>query len=134
MSRLLLTFAVDNAPAGQAIGIKEALAMDLEEKYRDVKELRVETQEPEQMSFGGAAPSRPPRTASEPAAPPSAGQTPANSRRSGSCPLDCCHTCAHYRAGQGTDERGTLYWGLCANSGRPVYRLVDQCRAWQAER
>lgn len=51
--------------------------MDLEEKYGDIKVLRVEVQEPEQMSFGGAAPSRPPRTASEPAAPPSAGQTPA---------------------------------------------------------
>lgn len=49
MSRLLLTFAVDNAPAGQAIGIKEALAMDVEAKYGDVKVLRVEVQGPEQM-------------------------------------------------------------------------------------
>lgn len=134
MSRLLLTFAVDNAPAGQAIGIKEALAMDIEEKYGDVKVLRVETQEPEQLSFGGVAPSRPPRTASEPAAPPQSGQAFALPSRSGPCPLACCHTCAHYRAGQGTDERGTLYWGLCANSGRPVYRLADRCGAWQAER
>lgn len=134
MSRLLLTFAVDNAPAGQAIGIKEALAMDIEEKYGDVKVLRVETQEPEQLSFGGAAPSRPPRTASEPAAPPQSGQTPARPRRPGSCPMACCQTCAHYRAGQGTDERGTLYWGRCGSSGRPVYRLADQCGAWQEER
>lgn len=133
MSRLLLTLAVDNAPDGKAIGVKEAIAMDLE-KYGDVKVLRVETQEPEQMSFGGAAPSRPPRNASEPAALLQAGQAPARPRRSGSCPMACCHTCAHYRAGQGRDERGTLYWGLCANSGRPVYRLADQCRAWKAAR
>lgn len=133
MSRLLLTLAVDNAPDGKAIGVKEALAMDLE-KYGDVKVLRVETQEPEQMSFGGAAPPRPNRTAPEPAALPQAGQAPARPRRSGSCPMACCHTCAHYRAGQGRDERGTLYWGLCANSGGPVYRLADQCKAWKAAR
>lgn len=48
MSRLLLTLAVDNAPDGKAIGVKEAIAMDLE-KYGDVKVLRVEAQEPEQM-------------------------------------------------------------------------------------
>ena len=133
MSRLLLTLAVDNAPDGKAIGVKEAIAMDLE-KYGDVKVLRVEAQEPEQLSFGGAAPSRPPRTVSEPAAQSQAGQAPARPRRPGSCPLACCHTCAHYRAGQGKDERGTLYWGWCANSGRPVYRLVDRCGAWKKAR
>lgn len=133
MSRLLLTLAVDNAPDGKAIGVKEAIAMDLE-KYGDVKVLRVEAQEPEQLGISGAAPPRPNRTASEPAALPKAGQAPAHPRRFGSCPMACCHTCAHYRAGQGRDERGTLYWGLCANSGRPVYRLADQCRAWKAAR
>lgn len=130
MSQVLLTMALVNA--GDILGIKEAIVMDLE-KYGDVKVLRVETQESEQMSFGGVVPSRPPRTASELAAPPQSGQAPARPRRPGSCPMACCQTCAHYRAGQGTDERGTLYWGLCASSGRPVYRLVAQCRAWQAE-
>ena len=48
MSRVLLAFAVDNVPVGHIIGIKEALAMDVE-KYGDVKVLRVEVQEPEQM-------------------------------------------------------------------------------------
>lgn len=134
MSQVLLNLAVDNAPIGNIIGIKEAIVMDLEEKYGDVKVLRVEVQEPEQLGISGAAPSRPNRTASGPAAPPQAGQAPARPRRSGSCPMVCCHTCAHYRAGQGRDERGTLYWGLCANSGRPVYRLADQCRAWKAAR
>lgn len=50
MSRLLLTLAVDNALDGKAIGIKEAIAMDLE-KYGDVKVLRVEAQEPEQIGL-----------------------------------------------------------------------------------
>ena len=39
MSRLMVTLAVDNAVPGKAIGIKEAIAMDLE-KYGDVKVLR----------------------------------------------------------------------------------------------
>ncbi len=49
MSGLLLTVAVEGATAGKAIGVKEALAMDLEEKYRDVRVLRVEILEEEQM-------------------------------------------------------------------------------------
>lgn len=51
MSRLVLTIAVDNATPGKAIGIKEAIAMDLEEKYGDVRVLQVEVQGDEQMSF-----------------------------------------------------------------------------------
>lgn len=134
MSQVLLTMALANAPTWNIIGIKEAIIMDLEQKYGDVKLLRIELQEPEQMSFGGVAPSRPPRTASEPPAQPQAGQAPAHPSRSGSRSMACCHTCAHYRAGQGWDERGTLYWGRCGNSGRPVYRLIDQCDAWREMR
>lgn len=48
MSQVLLNLAVDNAPIGNIIGIKEAIVMDLE-KYGDVKVLRVEVQGPEQM-------------------------------------------------------------------------------------
>lgn len=107
--------------------------MDLE-KYGDVKVLRIEVQEPEQLSFGGVAPSRPTRTAPEPVAQPQAGQAPARPSRPRPQPLASCYTCGHYRPGQGTDERGTLYWGWCANSGRPVYRLVDLCGAWKAVR
>ena len=51
ISRLVLTIAVDNATPGKAIGIKEAIAMDLEEKYGDVRVLQVEVQGDEQMSF-----------------------------------------------------------------------------------
>ena len=48
MSGLLLTIAVKGAAPGKAIGVKEALAMDLE-KYGDVRVLRVEILEEEQI-------------------------------------------------------------------------------------
>lgn len=48
MSALLLTIAVENASPGKAIGVKEAVAMDLE-KYGDVKVLRVEVLADEQI-------------------------------------------------------------------------------------
>lgn len=64
MSRLVLSIAVDNAPTGKALGIKEAIAMDLE-KYGDVTVLQVETQEPEQLSFNSPPPA-PRRTAPPP--------------------------------------------------------------------
>lgn len=54
MSRLLLTIAVEGATAGKAIGIKEAIAMDLE-KYGDVRVLQVEVREPEQLRLEGRA-------------------------------------------------------------------------------
>ena len=47
---LILTIAVD-APAGAAIGVKEAIAQDLE-KYGDVRVVAVEEKGPEQMELG----------------------------------------------------------------------------------
>lgn len=41
-----------DAPSGQTIGVKEALAMDLEEKYGGVRVVSVEVREPEQMRLG----------------------------------------------------------------------------------
>mgnify|MGYP006964297211 CR=1 FL=1 len=52
MGDLLLTIAVKGAAPGKAIGIKEALAMDVE-KYGDVRVLRVEVLEEEQIKIGG---------------------------------------------------------------------------------
>ena len=52
MSRLVLTIAVDNATPGQAIGIKEAVAMRLE-PLGGVRVLRVEVQGEKQMSLDG---------------------------------------------------------------------------------
>lgn len=51
MSRLLLTIAVEGATAGKSIGVKEAIAMDLD-KYGDVQVLQVEVREPEQLCMG----------------------------------------------------------------------------------
>lgn len=41
-----------NAPAGHAIGVKEAIAQDLE-KYGDVRVVSVTEQRPEQMRMEG---------------------------------------------------------------------------------
>lgn len=46
---LILTITVD-APAGQAIGVKEAIAQDLE-KYGDVLVVEVTEKRPKQESF-----------------------------------------------------------------------------------
>ena len=46
---LIITVTVDR-PMGQAIGIKEQIAMDLE-KYGDTKVIRVNEDTPEQMTM-----------------------------------------------------------------------------------
>lgn len=51
---LIITLSVD-APLGHAIGIKEAVAQDLE-KYGDVRVLCVEERGGEQMSIGEPEP------------------------------------------------------------------------------
>lgn len=48
---LTITIHVD-APAGQAIGVKEAIAQDLE-KYGDVRVVAVEEKLPEQVRMEG---------------------------------------------------------------------------------
>ena len=53
MSCLVVTLVIDHATLGKAIGIKEAIAMDLE-KYGDVRVLQVDVREPEQLGIGGA--------------------------------------------------------------------------------
>ena len=50
MGGLLLTVAVEGATVGKAIGVKEAISMD-PEKYGDVRVLRVEILEEEQMEI-----------------------------------------------------------------------------------
>ena len=51
VTMLTITLHVD-APAGQAIGIKEAIAMDMK-KYGDVRVVSVEETGVEQMRIGG---------------------------------------------------------------------------------
>lgn len=48
---LTIVLKVD-APPGRAIGIKEAIAMDLE-KYGDVRVVEIQEEAPEQMGIGG---------------------------------------------------------------------------------
>lgn len=48
---LTIVLQVDR-PAGQAIGVKEAVAMDME-KYGDVRVVSVTETHPEQMRLGG---------------------------------------------------------------------------------
>lgn len=50
MSSLVLTLEIEHAAPGKAIGIKEAVAMDLE-KYGDVKVLRVDVRTPDQLNM-----------------------------------------------------------------------------------
>lgn len=53
MSQLVITLVVDNATPRQAIGIKEALAMDMEEKYGgSVYVVQVDVWDPEQLGMG----------------------------------------------------------------------------------
>ena len=49
---LIITIHV-NAPAGQAIGVKEHLAMCLE-KFGDTRVVDIQEVKPEQMQIGGA--------------------------------------------------------------------------------
>ena len=49
---LMITIEVD-APAGQAIGVKEQIAMDLE-KYGDTRVISVKEALPEQLRIGEA--------------------------------------------------------------------------------
>lgn len=48
MSQMRIVLEAD-APEGHAIGVKEALAMDVEEKYGDVQVVSVEVWEPKQI-------------------------------------------------------------------------------------
>lgn len=47
---LIVTLEVD-APAGQAIGVKEAIAQDIEGKYGDVRVVSVVEKRPEQETL-----------------------------------------------------------------------------------
>lgn len=53
MSQLVINLVIDHATPGKAIGIKEAIAMDLE-KYGDVRVVQVDVRDPEQLDMGFA--------------------------------------------------------------------------------
>ena len=143
MSGLLLTVAVEGAAPGKAIGVKEAISMDLE-KYGDVRVLRVEILEEEQMALGGvvpkpkAGPVTPPRRT---VPVPSGGQAQAaNTRPESRGPrrfvpgnMPCCLNCQSYQEESGMDESGKFRWGICGRTGLAVRELKDRCGAWAQE-
>ena len=144
MSGLLLTVAVEGAAPGKAIGVKEAISMDLVEKYGDVRVLRVEILEEEQMALGGvvpkpkAGPVTPPRRT---VPVPSGGQAQAANtrpesrgpRRSVPGNMPCCLNCQSYQEESGMDESGKFRWGVCGRTGLAVRELKDRCGAWAQE-
>lgn len=143
MSDMLLTIAVTGATPGKAIGIKEALAMDVE-KYGDVRVLRVEVLEPEQMALGDAVPEQrtaPSASHRHPAQVPPGGQAqathprPESHRPQRSLPgnMSCCLNCEFYRQESGMDENGKFRWGMCRRTGQAVRELKDRCGAWTQE-
>lgn len=136
MSDLLLFIAVKGAAPGKAIGIKEAIAMDVE-KYGDVQVLRVDILEPEQMALDGVVPEQ--RTAPAPvppggrAQPASSEPEPCGPRRPRQVSMACCLNCECYRQEAGVDEGGKFRWGVCRLTGRAVRNLKDQCGSWAQE-
>lgn len=122
-----------DGPVIDPLGAKEALVMAVE-PLGIVREVRVEVHEPEQLVMDGAAPARP-------AAPPTAprgGQAPSDHRTGRKKPyaprqLEACANCAQYRALPGWDNAGQGFFGKCAATGKPVYKLLggEGCRAWR---
>lgn len=132
MSDLLMSISVKDADI-DPLGVKETIAMALEHLGM-VRVLRVEVQEPEQLGLNGMAPARP---AASPMPPPG-GQAPAAGAsaqpgRRASRPIGwaACENCVNYQKEYSRDERGTPYWGRCRETGRLVYELKGQCRAWE---
>ena len=111
--------------------------MALEHLGRDVRVLRVEVREEEQMALGGVDPK--PRTGPalslrRPAPVPPGGQAHARPEsrglRSGRGNMICCKNCELFRYEPGQDEAGKLRWGICRRTGLAVRELKDQCGAW----
>lgn len=139
MRCVLATFAIEDA-AVDPLGAKEALVMAVEH-LGNVRVLRVDVQEPEQIALGGvaseqrAAPAASPR---RPAPVPSAGgqARAANPRpesrrpRPGRGNMICCKNCEFFRYEPGLDEAGKFRWGICRRTGRAVRELKEECGSW----
>ena len=130
--KLKFTFVVDDFVPEQDIGIKEAIAVDLE-KYGNVQVLQVEVWAPEQLAMNEIVPTRPAAGLAASAN----GRSPVESTavRAGrqiSVPMVCCLSCVNYIKKYGWDESGMPYWGQCRESGKWVYNLKDQCSSHDA--
>lgn len=132
MSYLLLALAVEDANVAPQ-GVKEAVAMALEQLGGAVRVLQVDVWEPEQMSMTGGT-ARTPHSvpAQAPARTAPAGQASARAKGHASpqTVMECCYTCACYSSEPGRDETGCQFWGICGRTGRPVYDLKKRCGGW----
>lgn len=117
MSSAVLTVVAGNV-AGDALGVKEAVAMALEH-LGGVRVTQVRIVEDEQLSINSAK-----GTAGGAAKPQSA------AHRKPAVYIDCCCTCVRFAEERGADERGKLYWGICKRTGKPVYDMKNRCGAW----
>lgn len=124
-----MTFAVESAEV-DPLGAKEAAAMAVE-SLGGVRVLSVEVLEDEQLELGGMTPvcaavlhdrCRDGGGQDQDGR----GRQPAHSQPKR---LTACANCAHYRQGPGWDNAGQAFYGRCAKSGNPVYKLFDQCGA-----
>lgn len=130
MSCLLMTFAVEHAEV-DPLGAKEAVAMAVEH-LGGVRALSVEVQEDEQLRLNEVAPAH---AAASPSGHRDGGGQTQNGRdgRSGPNPpkrVTACANCANYQQDPGWDDAGQGFYGRCAKSGRPVYKLFDLCGGW----
>lgn len=139
MSCVLATIAIEDAVV-DPLGAKEALVMAVEH-LGNVRVLRVDVREPEQMALGGAAPEQriaPAASPRRPAPAPSAGgqARAANPRpesrrpRPGKGNMICRKNCEFFRYEPGPDEAGEFRWGICRRTGRAVRELREECGSW----
>lgn len=130
MSSAIVTIEIEDLGV-DAQGVKEAAVMALE-RLGGARVLHVDVREPEQLGMDGAAahPSAPPRRPSSGA---SREAPKPRQGRPGLGGVPCCMNCGHYHMGAGNGENGQLYWGVCREAGRPVYKLLDRCGAWRPD-
>ena len=130
--KLKVTLVVDDVVPERDIGIKEAIAMDME-KYGSVQVTQVETWTPEQLVMSEMAPMRPAAGLTAPDnGQTSMGNTAVRAERKIAASMACCLNCASYIKKYGYDESGAPYWGRCRESGKWVYNLRDWCRSHNA--
>ena len=138
MSCVLATIAIEDAVV-DPLGAKEALVMAVEH-LGNVRVLRVDVREPEQMALGGVASEQRTAPAASPRRParvPSGGQARAadprpESRRPrpGRGNMICCKNCEFFRYEPGRDGAGEFQWGICRRTGSAVRELKEECGSW----
>lgn len=128
MSLTLISLAVENATM-DPLGAKEAVAMAVEH-LGWVRVLSVEAREDEQLTLDGTTKARAAALSDHHGD--GGGQDQNGRGRSAHGPsrrLIACANCAYYRQGPSWDNAGQAFYGRCAKSGEPVYKLSERCGA-----